>query len=174
MTATITQPAQERTHCRRNHALTETNTRWVERATGMFPRCKTCEQDNQAKRRRQKRQAQQQQADEQVPAFVEGRTLRLVAAPETHAPDASWMERSACKGADLAEFFANDGEAVLPERARRTAAQFCDGCPVRQLCKTWAEGMDCEGLWGGEWRFNPSKNRLPVDLLAVPDEEQAA
>ena len=176
MTATITQPAQERTHCRRNHTLTETNTRWVERATGLFPRCKTCEHDNQTNRRQQKREAQQQAADEQVSAFVEGRTLRLVPDPETRIPDASWMERSACKGADPYAFFSRDGEQGIPDRSREAAKRFCARCPVRELCEAQATAARDLGLWGGAWRSGDPrrKTRYRITLLIEPTAECAA
>lgn len=60
------------------------------------------------------------------------------------APDASWEERAACRGADVDLFFSTD------ERDQQQALAYCAGCTVRQEClETAVVNGEAFGIWGG-------------------------
>ena len=57
-----------------------------------------------------------------------------------------WMDSGACNGTDDPVFFAANDE---PERAREAAAQYCNSCPVRVTCLTYALSTKSPGVWAG-------------------------
>ncbi len=72
---------------------------------------------------------------------------RLTAAGTTQrhpAPEASWEERAACRGADVDLFFsANEGD-------QQQALAYCTVCEVRQEClETAIVNGETFGIWGG-------------------------
>lgn len=55
-----------------------------------------------------------------------------------------WTARGACRGADTAVFFTEQGEATRP------AKEVCAGCPVREECLDYAlRNGERHGVWGG-------------------------
>ena len=55
-----------------------------------------------------------------------------------------WTARGACRGADTAVFFTEQGEAT------RSAKEVCAGCPVREECLDYAlRNGEKFGIWGG-------------------------
>lgn len=64
-----------------------------------------------------------------------------------------WQLRGACRGAEQSVFFAPD--ASREERGARlrrlvAAKRVCAGCPVRELCRSYAlENEEEFGVWGG-------------------------
>jgi len=65
--------------------------------------------------------------------------------------DDQWQERSACRTANPALFFAPENEGNHQRRFRETAAKaICAHCPVRALCRAYAVQADEPyGIWGG-------------------------
>lgn len=72
-----------------------------------------------------------------------------------------WMERAACKGRDVSEFFGFEGERQpARQRRERKAEQVCAGCPVRTDCFEWAIGRPEKfGTWGGMDEDTRAKER---------------
>lgn len=56
----------------------------------------------------------------------------------------SWSLRAKCRGLE-------DDAIFFPTGAKDVAAgkRFCRGCPVLDLCKTYAIANDTIGIWGG-------------------------
>jgi WhiB family redox-sensing transcriptional regulator len=57
-----------------------------------------------------------------------------------------WRDKAACKGADLALFFDDEGRRWTEARA------MCDVCPVITQCRSWAlsyPAKDLYGFWAG-------------------------
>jgi len=59
--------------------------------------------------------------------------------------------RSACRGRELAQFFAAEGERHVAARLREARAKsLCEGCPVRPECAAQALAtQEPYGVWGG-------------------------
>ncbi|OUS97100.1 transcriptional regulator [Rhodococcus sp. NCIMB 12038] len=71
--------------------------------------------------------------------------------PAVAGRNLSWQARAACRGNDLAVFFAPDAERGNA-RARREAQarQICLPCPVLEQCRDHALTMgEPYGVWGG-------------------------
>lgn len=68
------------------------------------------------------------------------------------AADAAWMNQAACDGATTE--FVPDQETVYALAAARL---YCDGCPVRQDCLSWAMLHRAEGIWGGTSTYERSQ-----------------
>lgn len=67
--------------------------------------------------------------------------------PEVSAPD--WS-RARCAGLDPSVMFPETGNEAALYRARRRAKRYCDGCPIRGACLTWAIETDArDGIYGG-------------------------
>jgi WhiB family transcriptional regulator, redox-sensing transcriptional regulator len=83
----------------------------------------------------------------------------------------SWQLEAACQTVDSTLFYSPEGERG-PRKARRerAAKQVCAGCPVVEVCATYAIAMrEPYGTWGGLsegerrelWaRVDPAKARL--------------
>jgi WhiB family redox-sensing transcriptional regulator len=66
-------------------------------------------------------------------------------------PNWGWQDGAACRGEDLAMFFAAEGERP-PERDLREAKakEICLGCPVRDACLDFAVAKpEKYGIYGG-------------------------
>lgn len=62
-----------------------------------------------------------------------------------HRP--AWHSLAACNGEGTAKWFPEHGEPWRP------AVAVCDGCPVREECRTVAlADPDTEGIWAGTTR----------------------
>lgn len=78
-----------------------------------------------------------------------------------------WRVRGACRGRDLAQFFAPDGERQVAARQREAQAKaVCARCPVRPECAALALATrERHGVWGG---FT-SKERMRLLRLGWTD-----
>lgn len=66
-------------------------------------------------------------------------TTAVNGAYEHPTPDVAW----ACAGTDPDVFFPVDADGLA------AAVAICEGCPVRQLCRTIAMARAETGVWGG-------------------------
>lgn len=139
-----------RNECRKGHKFTDENTRWIFRTNGgPYRRCKICEKSWWQEYRDRK--------DERTAVEDQSKT------------DFSWMERAKCRGADLNDFFAADGEKGIPQRSKAAAARFCHQCPVRSECLESAFKFNDHGLRGGLWHTG---NGRTAPLWSEQDEEE--
>jgi WhiB family redox-sensing transcriptional regulator len=65
----------------------------------------------------------------------------------------AWMARGACRGAGSEIFFPERGESLEPARA------YCDRCPVREECASYALEISREGLLPGVWAGTSERTR---------------
>lgn len=126
--------------CRHGHAYTEENTYWY----GKERKCRQCRRIRQAESKRRARDAR----------YFPTPNVELIDGVPVDAalPPGEWQRDAPCRTANLADFFADDGEAGIPARARTAARVYCAGCPVRSLCDADATTRRDYGLWGGRWR----------------------
>lgn len=54
----------------------------------------------------------------------------------------SWIKRAKCKSSVGIDFFSKDNHEVAE------AKKYCTGCPVRDLCNTYAIAHNERGVWG--------------------------
>lgn len=125
--------------CRQGHVLTDANTY----INAGHRRCRTC-------RTQRRRESAKRRRDNEINPTGD---VRIVAGPgDSSIPVGRWQERASCRNAPVGAFFANDGEAGIPTRARRAATAYCADCPVRALCDQEATNRREIGLWAGAWR----------------------
>lgn len=74
--------------------------------------------------------------------YGDTRLAEAIADGQQHRP--RWQQHAACRGHDVAVFFATRGESSEPARA------ICSSCPVIDDCLTWAlDQADHHGIAGG-------------------------
>lgn len=71
-----------------------------------------------------------------------------------------WRESAKCKDTDTDYYFPNSGNSKPKE--------FCTGCPVIDLCKTYAIAHDEDGIWGGT-SYTERKRINAVVILTIRD-----
>ena len=70
-----------------------------------------------------------------------------------------WHDDAACRDADPSLFDITEADAAI---AGEVVDQFCDGCPVKDDCFTWANGSDFEGIAAGfVWKGHRHKRTRP-------------
>lgn len=73
----------------------------------------------------------------------------------------TWRSRAKCLGKDTNFFF--------PEKGETARKGFCTGCPVIDLCKTYAEAHDEDGVWGGTSKYERDAKPRKIFILAIRD-----
>lgn len=77
--------------------------------------------------------------------------------------DRSWMTDAACRGLTDGRFFCDPTD----EEQLESAVKVCEGCPMLEECRGYADGLDAsgrkvapresDGVWAGKWRGRKSK-----------------
>lgn len=85
-------------------------------------------------------------------------------------PADNWMQRAACRGADLDIFVPGDAFDAPDETERPSeeALSYCLRCPVLADCLTHAVALDLDGVWGGTTGYQRRQLRRPLSRIACP------
>ena len=70
------------------------------------------------------------------------------------SPDRDWVEDAACRShpeLKTSDFFPGPGGKPFGPKTELIKAT-CEGCPVRDLCDTYAERTQSTGIWAGKLR----------------------